>query len=542
MARLLARFRWPIAFGIVALLFLVYLLQPRPMAEYRLPRDYASVIISPSGSLLAAYHSEAVDLYQLPTMELLKTHQWNEGFSVAFDADDNLVFATYKSSEQTPEGATLQLWHWQQGDPSPRIVASKKPFPPDHPHAGHSGLDGFNGLWELNSRFLTHCILSPDARQWLIPVTDGTHVRFELVDSRTGNSLRLDIPIVDLKNPSIGNLAATFNVDSNELITWCSSPSKDDDDYKSSHLFRWFDLRTGKILHSKVIQSPDRFNHLGQVCLIERKRVIGLDQESNELIMQLHSDASGHQSIVMNETLANPAEQPWPKPTDSLWVAYPDYGSQLDTSKNLLIYWWEHHLFPKQGGLGGRAPNIPGFYYGVRDINTGKLLHTQRLPDRSRKPDDWDDEGWSLFGILPDTVLIFKQSRLQPHPWQQKYEEWRAKHVPWLFSLPMKPLRLLFVEATTGKRVSELSKPFTSVIHQFHQKEQALYLIGSKNDQTTIQKYAYPLRKPWLMILSWSLGIVASLVCLQTLTQLLRPKRKVGPEYEPRALAVRSAS
>ena len=496
--RFLLYFRWPLAAGLATLLLLVCLLQPRPMAEHHFPSKDATIKISPSGKFLVLYDAEVVQIYQIKTMELQNSYEGNECVALEFDSDDNLVFANYATGP-TPEDARLQLWHWQRGQPKPKMVATRRTFSPGPD-------DGFRGLYESEDASDTHCCLLPNARKWLIPVTDGAAIRFELVDARIGDSVRLDMPVVEIENPSIYNFTVVCSPGSNELVTYSSTLSKIDEKNGTTRMIRWFDVRTGKLLHTKVLELLNQFDHYGQLRILQREKVVAISQKDSQLTLQLHTDAAGHQSIAMNETLANLAEHPWSKAKDSSdWNPFPDTDckSMLDGSKNLLIYWWEHQLYPRSGNSTWPR-SIPGFYYGVRELCTGKLLHTERLPDRLRQPDDWKKEGWEMLDVLPGTVLMLQQPDQPPPPWHVKWEEWRLKYIPWCPSLPIGPLRLLFIEATTGKRLSELSLPYTRIEHCFNKQQHALYVIGHINDEMILQAYDYPLHKPWLLIWSWA--------------------------------------
>ncbi len=521
MLRLLKRFRWPITCGLATLLIMAYLLLPRPSAEYRLPSSSASVKISPSGKLLALYEDTGIHIYRMPDMKLLLTHRCFTGITLDFDSNNALVFYTYSSSDLPPDGASLQLWHWQQGQTKPRQVASRKPFPPEYLHGSvmHHGSESFNGLYDLDTHTFTHCILSSDARKWLIPVTDGTSIRYELVDTQTGISVQLDIPPIEIKNPSIGNVVAAFSVDGKELVVDCAFAVKKDQDHQASRLIRWFDVQTGKMLQSKTL------DYDGPLLLIQKDRIAGVNRMSTELILKLQTDASGLQSISMSETEANPVKRHWPNPTDAIWVALPNCECKLDGSKRFLIYCWEHDLFPTEPGS-GFPPTLPGYYYGVRELSSGKLIHSERLPDRPRQPNDWKREGWSLLAILSDAVLMLEQSNQEPPPWRLKWEEWRQMYIPWCPSLPIGSLRLLFIEATTGKRFSELLLPYTQVEHCFNKQQQLLYLIGHTNEDLVLQVYHYPLHKPWLLIWSWALGVAVSITILVEALRWFRRRRK----------------
>jgi hypothetical protein len=129
--------------------------------------------------------------------------------------------------------------------------------------------------------------------------------------------------------------------------------------------------------------------------------------------------------------------------------------------------------------------------------------------------------------VLPGPVLVLLQPKEEPYPWQQKWEAWRKQYFSWFPAFARAQEHLLFIEAATGKRLTDLSLPLTDLTHFFHKQQQALYLVGHAEDQVIIQKYAYPLHKPWLLILSWTLGVFAVLASLQWIIHKPRRTAKI---------------
>ncbi len=530
--QLTIRFRWPLTAALLTMALLWYLVQPRPDVVYQLPNTQGGTVrISPSGKYLLIHGQTSLLVYQLLIDEarLILDHPWHDPVESQFDLEDGIAFSTYASSTPTPDGTTLELWHWQQGQSEPKKVGSRKPFPPWHPREGHSSSDIFNGLFELDSHFLTHCCLSPNGLNWIIPVTNGTLIHFELVDARTGRSVRMDIPDVVIAKPYLSDLTVQFSSDGNELATANYVQAKNEDEVHSTLLLRWFDVQTGKVILSKELPSTMNFD---RIRLLRKGKIVALSEGFSDLNMQLHADADGYKSLKLNESVADPQERPWPKQSDSLWKAYPECTSQIDESSRVLIYCWEHHLLPKSGGFSGVTPTIAGYYFGARDLNNGTLIHTERLPDRPRKPDDWKPEGWTMLDILPGAVLMLEEPKQELSPWQQKWETWRVKYFPWFPTFNHGHTRLQFIKTTTGKRLIELSLPFSVVSHFYLKQQQALYLVMAAYDEIVIQKYAYPLHKPWMLILTWTIGVFAGLVSLQWLSNKVpyrvRPVRDLG--------------
>ncbi len=202
-----------------------------------------------------------------------------------------------------------------------------------------------------------------------------------------------------------------------------------------------------------------------------------------------------------------------------------------------LIYCWKHQEIPKFGGIGGGIPYHPGFYFACRNIQTGQLIHSERITLRKRGAQDYYPEGWQLLTILPKHVLLLDEPAdgspdEKPPQWKQTLESWRERYASWLPSLLKEDTHLVCIDAANGKTVDRLSVPIDQhPIAYYVPQQQSLYLGFEVKDGFHILQYPYPFRKPWLLILAWSLGVFAILACLQLFLRLtsrsLRKKQTV---------------
>ena len=510
------RFRWPLVAGLLMLVLLGYLLQPRPEVEYRLPDTLTdnviqSVQVSPSGKYLLILGSEEsmLQLYEQNGMKLIFDHFPKDAHRCGFNSDDELVFYSGKDDS---------FWCWHPGQTEPQKLGSHHVCSIDGEHRNH--IEGAERCYHLN--LSDACLLSPDARTWLIAVGDKEDRHFVLIDARSGQErARLQLDAGDMKKMHRVPLEAIFSPDSRVLLAQTQEPNRPDDETRENIDLIWFDVQTGKKIRSKQLSYILR---MGDIGLFQKDRVFGVSEIERLSCLQTYSDAQGYRLISLSETIADPMEQPWPKGSDGIWKASNEIHHRFDPDSNALVYCWSHVLFPKEGALGGGAPSMPGFFYGVRDLDSCKLIHMERLPDRPRTADDWDPEGWTMLDVLPPTVLVLLQQG-QDSSWHQKWESWRKQYFSWFPAMTGSRNNIYFIEATTGKRLAELSLPFMDITHFYNKQDHAFYLLGHIDDQIIIQKYAYPLHKPWLLILSWTLGVFAVSASLQWIVHKFRHRK-----------------
>ena len=508
------RLRWPLVAALLTLVLLGYLLQPRPEVEHRFPLELRngvirSVQVSPSGKHLLLLGYEAMlQLRELNGMKLIFDHFPKGANPCGFNSNDELVF--YSREDDS-------FWCWKPDQTEPQKVGSHNVCWIDGERRNR--LEGAERFYHLN--LSEACLLSPDARTWLIAVGKKEDRHFVLIDARTGQErARLQLDASDMKKMQRVPLEAIFSPDSKVLLAQTQEPLRPDDETKEGIDLFWFDVQTGKKIRSKQLSNRLR---MGDIGFFQNDRVFGISNIEEHDCLQTYSDKQGYRLFSLSETIAEPVEQPWPKASDEVWRAHAEIRHRFDATSNTVTCFWSHVLFPKIGALGGGAPSMPGFYYSVRDIVSGKLIRTEQLWNQPlTKSDDWTLEDWEMIDVLPGTVLMLNHKNEELPVWQSKWEAWRSKNLSWFPTFANRESHLIFIEAITGKCLSELFIPFTEITHFYHEQQQALYLVGHTDDQVVIQKYAYPLHKPWLLILSWTFGVFAALASLQWILHKLR--------------------
>jgi hypothetical protein len=281
----------------------------------------------------------------------------------------------------------------------------------------------------------------------------------------------------------------------------------------------WVDPRTGKASHTKDLPSGVK---IGSLCRLRQNSMTAFDHR--DVSLQLFSNELGYRKIKLTEVTPDPLELTLGNDHDWTWVAHTELKSGIDETSNTLVYTWHQVLYPKVGGLGGLPPHLPGFSYGVRSLADGGLLHTERFLLRERKEDNWGGEGGWMLGVLPGPVLV-AEPPATPHPWLDKWEEWRRQYFQWFPVLWTKEgRRVQFIEATTGKRLSELIIPMGFAQCRWVPSQNAIYLLGRQKNQIVCMVYDYPLHKPCLLILAWSIGVALFFGCVQACLGLKRKR------------------
>ena len=143
-----------------------------------------------------------------------------------------------------------------------------------------------------------------------------------------------------------------------------------------------FDCRSGKKIKTQTL--PQGVN-IDILLTFDEHQLVSLEERDEIHFLQIISDNEGYRRILLKETISEPHQRQWPKPGDGIWQTQPILKEKIQTEDGKLVYCWEFQLHPKTGGIGRNLPSLPGTYYAVRDLKTGELLHTDRLPLRPRK-------------------------------------------------------------------------------------------------------------------------------------------------------------
>ncbi len=545
--RFLSYYRWPFIAGVFVFLAMAYALQPRPMAEYSItvhrpgePVSYERFSVSPSGrfALICDPWTKRTALIELASSRTIFERTIKDLSECRFDDENGLVFALPGAHDET-----IECWRWLPGTNSPVKIFERPAYLPRIHFSESQHSSAFKGIAKFEDGMTLSGFLSPDSRIWLIPVRDQKSFHFELVDARTGqHQFNLEPPVSqpDIDSKPVCDVA--FSSDSKRVVIQYPLPNEDQREETQAYAMEVHSCETGKRLLHQLLPHKTKLN---QLVHFDDKQLLAFTIENDFHFLQQLSWERGYRYSLMKEMVPEPIEQSRDvgniRETDKMSSAL---CSIIGTTEGMVIYCWQQYRWPK-GVFAGHPAYAPGFYFACRSIETGQLIHSGRLPLRRRGTKDLDSEGWDLLGVLPGHILLLQEpddgspeDRMSSEPpqWQQALESWRKRYASWLPSLFRNTARLVCMDAKTGDTKNRLSLEFGSIqplVACYIPQQQSLYLGQTEEGGFHILQYAFPFRKPWLLILSWSLGIFMVLAGLQFFTQYLR--RAVGKTTNPRA-------
>jgi hypothetical protein len=537
LGRFLRYFRWSLGLGLSVFVILLSLLQPRPVAQCVVPLQrgtFDRVEYSSSGKYAVLFNDifHNIVLVDLPSGQCIFDIPVSLASACRFNAADSLVFATNAKSDDD-----VDFWCWQPGMQVPAKIFSRPEYIRNLYHHESLYAEGFNGIAGFDTGNTMNCCLSPDGSRWVIPIRDQATFRFEIVDSQTGQLVtQLDALQYQFQPDKKPACEIAFSTDSSKLIL--QYPLAMQSHVDNSYALEVMSTLTGRRLWE--IKLPYQ-TKLAQLLFFDDKRVLAWEKENNLDYLQHVSLDKGYQRFLLKETVAEPVEQSVPKMLESIQQASVEVCNPTEVRDGKLIYCWVHQALPKHGALGGGMPYLPGFYFAVRDVETGQLLRSDKLPLRQREPEDYGVEDWQLHEVLPRQVLLLQKKfdrspahlRREDHPrWKITLDTWRQRYASWIPSFLIKPAHLVGIKADTGKPIEEITLGIdyeTRVFAHHLSQQRQLCLAYSDGPGVHFVKYQYPFHKPWLLSLMWSLGVFVVLACIQWLLHLSRfAKRREG--------------
>jgi len=532
-------------------LALAYVLQPRPMAEYNItvhrpgePVSYERFSVSPSGrfALICDPLTKRTALIELASLRVIFEHKINDLSECRFDDEDGLVFALPGAHDQT-----IACWRWLPGSNSPSKILERPSFLPGI-HGGecqHSS--AYKGIAKFEDGMTLSGFLSPDSRTWVVPVRDQKSFHFELVDARTGrHQLNLEPPVSqpDIDCKPVCEFA--FSGDSKLIAMQYPLANEYQREETQAYALEVHSTETGKRLMHQLLPNRTKLN---QLVHFDDKQLLAIAIEHELHFLQHLSWERGYQSSMMKEMVPEPMEQSRDaRDIQESVKMSSELCPIVGSIEGMVVYCWQQERWLK-GVFAGHPANAPGFYFACRSIEAGQLIHSGRLPLRRRGTQDLDSEGWELLGVLPKHIMLLQEpddrsTESEPPQWQQALESWRKRFASWLPTLFRNTARLVCMDAKTGDTKNRLSLEFGSIqplVVCYVPQQQSLYLGQTEEGGYHIHQYAYPFRKPWLLILSWVFGIFVVLAGLQLLTQYLRSRSGKNTNAQGGGLAVSSS-
>lgn len=513
--RLLLRFRWPEMLALVVFLVLYLVMQPQPMATYRIKMKTQlsshrgdSVKLSPSGKYLVAHDLQTahLHLYDVVRASLL--------FSVPciqeccdFDADDGLAFASISWPQEGIEH--IDLMHWKPGEATPRVVESRVSFPKDLANSS----DLLNGGTSNKG----NAILSPDALTWFVPKLESSMLRFELVDAHTGKRrCQLNMPSIESIKPSDYQWMKTvFSPCGKWVLLQLQA-----DEVKSITL-QIYDASTGeKQPLDKLYQNVEPWT----ILTFNREEVFAVSDFDG--VMYLHELSNkGYRRTLLKETVPPHIETSVGQANkllshSELKAKHGEVGQD-----GLWTFTWLHEQSLGFGSGMGINATLEGRHFAVRDLRNGSLINSGAL--LPAKAGGYDR--WHFLRFITRTDLLYLEPSPELQSWQRILDQWRERYTNWQPLFPH-ATRMVLVDAATGRKSMGLRYGGSSefMATRFCEAEHTLSIVMEENGELVIRKYAYPLRMPWLMMLFWSGGLFGSLVLLQMVLGWLRQRWRRG--------------
>lgn len=519
--RVLLRFRWPVMLALVMFFVLYNVMQPRPVAVYRLPvvEDMSSYSfkVSPTGEYVAVFNNRGSNFHlcHLPTRQTLFSHNVAENSLLGFDATDGLSFVTVRSDKDKDE-KWLQWCHWQPGQPHPVILGERLIEPDWIDIIGLMPPDNFMGLRSFDGK---HCryrghLLSPDARTWLMLRGTAKDFLVDVIDARTGKvRSTLEKLVLEKHKRDIYSLDVAFSPDSQTILL-----QKTVLQFEHAEGRAWisrYDLRSGNLISADVKERPYRFE---QVLSFDREQIVALRNCKQFVGMQKHDIHQGYSMFPLAETMPEKVEHLAEGSGGSFKRHFvTDVGFHITDGK--VTFTWK-------GDSDEWYPTcLLDFYYSVRDIPTGLLLHSKKYAASTVEDQD-RPKPWYLLAMLPEQSFVLAEPDPPVPYWKQLLENWRNKYAPWI-PIPVSTdiRRLHFIDGKTGTCLHKMTF-YGSWSMEYHAPTQSLYAIQVGSEECQLQRFAYPLWKPWLHLIGWSSATLFGLMLLQVAWARVFKKRQ----------------
>lgn len=508
--RLLLRFRWPVMVALVVFLVLYNVMQPRPVSVYRLPvvEDMSSYgfKVSPSGEYVAVFDRRGTNFHlcHLPTKQTLFSHSVAEHSSLGFDASDGLSFVTVRSDTEKDE-QWLEWCHWQPGQPQPVTLGERLIEPDWIDIIGSMPPDNFMGLRSFDGkhcRYRSH-LLSPDGRTWLMLRGTAKDFLVDLIDARTGKTRStLEKLVLEKHKRDIYSLDVAFSPDSQTILL-----QKTVLQFEHAEGRAWisrYDLRTGNLISADVRERPYRFE---LVLCFDREQIVALKHCKQFVGLQKYDIHRGYSLIPLTETIPERVEHLAEGSGERIRHHFVNDTLFHVTDGKVTFSW-------KSGSDDWSDMSQEDFNYSVRDIATGQLVHSKRYAASTIEDQD-RPRPWSLLAMLPEQSIVLAEPDPPVPYWKQLLENWRNKYAPWI-PIPVSSdiRRLHFIDGKTATCLHKITFNGSCAM-EYHAPTQSLYAMQVSSEECQVQRFAYPLWKPWLHLFGWSSATLFGLMLLQ---------------------------
>jgi len=365
-------------------------------------------------------------------------------------------------------------------------------------------------------------VLSIDGRWWIVPRMDDTSVWYERLDTRTGISAgKLQLPAMK-ESPS-----------SQQVISMCLTKEADvllvETNLNNKTELNWIDLSTDQLLHSAIV--PGGIDH---ICVAQKDLTVVMTQtaspEEKPMLMAFHGAKRELRLIPLNEIEKHQAKPPqyskrkMPTPEVAL------YSPMVDVQSMTAVIGWRYCSHLTERAIGNGPPDFtewsPEYYYSVRDLKTGSLLHTGCLNLLSGKnPFDIKNNTLDARMALPGPILVLSQYIVESEP-EGFLAKWFNKMRNWLNLSPGYLHKLHFIDARSGTVTNTLQNQYTGGRLSLSPDEKTLTISCYWDGEEAQLEYDYPLHQPWLLIWSWALGVACGITVLVEVRRWWRQHRQ----------------
>jgi hypothetical protein len=417
-----------------------------------------------------------------------------------FDTDGSLAYLVFDFDQSRDKGKNdhMQLHRWRPDTQQSQMVWEHEVVYTEMAQRTFAYLNN-NAVSNVSG-------LSPDTRTLLFATYQKGKLIGELLDGLTGK-VRSTFSIS--KSHPVGMLTpdveAIFTSDSKIVVI---QTSEINGAILERH-WHWIDVQTGKELQRVLIPSE---------LIIEKSLFAtattpvakATNHHGENVLVSVNNNKV--QAIQLDE-VKQPLSERGQDKIEPHVIAY-----ELLSQHNLIAYQWTHYRVISQNSL----EFLPNYYWSIRELSNGKLIQTSRMKFIDRSEPEQKEDYCSLVTILPGPDLLFMQGFGKK---TGVIQEWLNKVRAWLGTDQQQLGLLHLINGTNGEVVKTIHIPQEQTSAVLSPDGKSLMVFSGYDKRIELRTYDFPLHKPWLLILSWALGIAGAITLLVEARRLF-PWRK----------------
>lgn len=276
--------------------------------------------------------------------------------------------------------------------------------------------------------------------------------------------------------------------------------------------WHWVDVQSGEV--TKTVTIP---NELVIEEILFATATTPMAKASNRQGDQFLVSVKNKELLAAQfEETKPPATQPTEKSKLLSYVGYfgfPDY--------QVVFYQWYYGREP--GNHGFMAGDISGLQWAIRDLATDTLMHADKyvIDPTSKGPIRPQHR---FVTMLSPRHLVFQEN--QPDK-PRELRDWLTQLRTWLGMDDEESVKLLVIDGARGRFLQQIHVPPRRVRAISSRDGQTLTVMSSNNTRIEVRSYGFPLRQPWMLIWSWSLGMAVLMTMVVELKRW-RSQRKLS--------------